>query len=118
MPTPTAVVINPGGTIGIETVGGPTVIRALVSYTLASSAPVHHSSLVDNNGVLERPAYDIGGPALALTLPDLSGTAVNLLNFRGEPVVIFFWDPKCGYCAQMLDDLKAWEADPRSALLD
>ena len=26
--------------------------------------------------------------------------------------MILFWNPGCGFCDRMLDDLKAWEADP------
>jgi protein-disulfide isomerase len=25
---------------------------------------------------------------------------------------VLFWNPGCGFCQQMLPDLKAWEADP------
>jgi len=25
---------------------------------------------------------------------------------------VLFWNPGCGFCRQMLDDLKAWEANP------
>jgi hypothetical protein len=26
--------------------------------------------------------------------------------------LLLFWNPDCGFCQQMLDDLKAWEASP------
>jgi peroxiredoxin len=54
----------------------------------------------------------IGDPALALRLPDLDGKIVDLAQFRGRPTLVLFWNPGCGFCAQMLDDLKAWEARP------
>jgi thiol-disulfide isomerase/thioredoxin len=28
-----------------------------------------------------------------------------------EETVLLFWNPGCGFCAQMLDDLRAWEAE-------
>jgi protein-disulfide isomerase len=47
-----------------------------------------------------------------LTLPALDGTPVSLAEFRGDPTLVLFWNPGCGYCARMLDDLRAWEANP------
>ena len=29
--------------------------------------------------------------------------------------IVLFWSPDCGYCQAMLNDLKAWEADPTNA---
>ena len=34
---------------------------------------------------------------------------VGLKRFRGRATLVLFWNPGCGYCAQMLDDLKTWE---------
>ena len=51
----------------------------------------------------------IGDPAPALKLPDLSGKDVDLGDFRGRDTLVLFWNPGCGFCSAMLDDLKAWE---------
>ena len=53
----------------------------------------------------------IGEPAPELVLPDLSGKSVDLADFRGEKTLVLFWNPSCGFCQQMLPDLKAWEAN-------
>jgi thiol-disulfide isomerase/thioredoxin len=37
---------------------------------------------------------------------------VNLASFRGEKTLVLFWNPGCGFCQQMLDDLKDFEANP------
>jgi thiol-disulfide isomerase/thioredoxin len=37
---------------------------------------------------------------------------VKLKDFRGEKRLVLFWNPGCGFCQQMLDDLKAFEANP------
>jgi thiol-disulfide isomerase/thioredoxin len=29
--------------------------------------------------------------------------------------IVLFWSPDCGYCQAMLNDLKAWEANPTNA---
>lgn len=57
-------------------------------------------------------ATKIGEPAPALRLPDLEEQEFDLESFKGEPVLLLFWNPGCGSCARMLDDLKAWEEAP------
>jgi peroxiredoxin len=54
----------------------------------------------------------IGEPAPTLKLPNLKGKKVNLAAFRGQTPLVLFWNPGCGFCQQMLDDLKALETDP------
>ena len=53
-----------------------------------------------------------GQPAPEVSLPDLSGNTVNLKDFEGNPTMVLFWNPGCGFCRKMADDLKAWEANP------
>ncbi|MFN2557675.1 MAG: peroxiredoxin family protein [Nitriliruptorales bacterium] len=36
---------------------------------------------------------------------------VGLEDFQGEETLLLFWNPNCGFYQQMLDDLKAWEAE-------
>jgi thiol-disulfide isomerase/thioredoxin len=49
-------------------------------------------------------------------LPDLEGHTVELADFRGEKTLVLFWNPGCGFCQQMLPDLKQWESEaPESA---
>jgi len=45
-------------------------------------------------------------------LPDLTGKQVGLADFHGSRTLVLFWNPDCGFCQQMLEDLKAWEARP------
>jgi peroxiredoxin len=60
-------------------------------------------------------APPIGASAPALTLPDLRSKSITLADFRGRSTLLLFWNPGCGFCQRMLDDLKAWEARPRGA---
>jgi peroxiredoxin len=57
-------------------------------------------------------ASKVGTSAPDFSLPDLSGKTVNLTDFRGSKTLVLFWNPGCGFCQRMLDDLKAWEANP------
>jgi peroxiredoxin len=54
----------------------------------------------------------VGDLAPTFTLPNLNGRTVNLSDFRGSRTLLLFWNPGCGFCQRMLDDLKAWEANP------
>jgi peroxiredoxin len=55
----------------------------------------------------------IGEQAPEVKLEDLSGKQVSLReDFKGEDTLVLFWNPGCGFCQQMLDDLKEWEQNP------
>jgi peroxiredoxin len=102
--TPSAVVIShKDGTIGSALAQGPEAIRGMIGATLNGTLPM----------AAPRPpaSLKIGEPAPDFSLPNLAGKAVKLSDFRGSPTLILFWRPSCGFCARMLPDLKAWEAN-------
>jgi thiol-disulfide isomerase/thioredoxin len=55
----------------------------------------------------------VGEPVPEVALPDLEGQTVELEDFRGEVTMVLFWNPGCGFCPQMLPELKAWEEAPQ-----
>jgi thiol-disulfide isomerase/thioredoxin len=55
-------------------------------------------------------AQKVGEEAPEVKLPDLEGNTVELADFGGEDTLVLFWNPGCGFCRQMLPDLKEWEA--------
>ncbi len=127
--TPSAVVVRADGTIGSGVAAGADAIRALVTQTvgLPTALPLPQPMAVpaatggcncgngNGNGNHAAPtmqAAKIGQTAPALNLPDLSGKNIDLTNFRGHETLVLFWNPGCGFCARMLNDLKAWEANP------
>lgn len=48
----------------------------------------------------------------SLRLPDLSGELVDLAHLQKRRTLMLFWSPSCGFCQQMLEDLKRWEDNP------
>ena len=54
-------------------------------------------------------AREIGEPAPEVKLADLEGTTVELEDFRGQQTLVLFWNPGCGFCQQMLPEIKQWE---------
>jgi methylamine dehydrogenase accessory protein MauD len=106
--TPSAVVVLPEGTIGSPVAGGAEAIGALVAQAAEdpTQLPVMQPTAVPVG-------RKIGEPAPEVRLPDLEGETVELEDFRGEKTLVLFWNPGCGFCQQMLPDLKQWEANPQ-----
>ncbi len=117
--TPGAVLVRPDGTIGSPLAQGADAIRALVAGTVGlpvlKSLPMAAPSGGNGHGVavaLSQPtAPKVGEPAPEFTLPDLTSKPINLADFRGSQTLVLFWNPGCGFCQQMLEDLKAREAE-------
>ena len=55
-------------------------------------------------------APTLGAPAPAIRLRGLDERWVALEQFRGQDTLVLFWNPGCGFCQRMRDDVKAWEA--------
>jgi thiol-disulfide isomerase/thioredoxin/uncharacterized membrane protein YphA (DoxX/SURF4 family) len=121
--TPSAVLVAPEGAIGSPVVGGTEAIRALVSQVVRERAqlpiqPATQGQPCPDCGKVHAAAptipaaKNIGEPAPEVKLPDLEGKSVGLEDFRGKETLVLFWNPGCGFCQQMLPDLKEWEADP------
>ncbi len=113
-----AVIIKPDGTIGSSLVGGSDAITTLAESTVG--APLSKPATNGNNGhqghehaMPQMPqGLKIGDPAPQFELPDLNGETVRLADFKESPTLLLFWNPGCGFCTQMLDDIKTWEANP------
>ena len=128
--TPCAVLIRPDGTIGSPPVCSAEPIRALAAQavglpvlkSLAAAAYENDHALpiaaVPNGSGAAAAASSqpvrpqVGEPAPAFSLPNLNGKTVNLSDFRSNKTLVLFWNPGCGFCQQMLADLKVWEAEP------
>jgi methylamine dehydrogenase accessory protein MauD len=120
--TPSAVLVRSDGTIGSPVLEGADAISALLRYVVGerSRLPMH---LGGHQGELRPAPGDaaadaaakgprLGEPAPQVELADLNGATVSLTYFMGEKVVVLFWDPECGFCREMLPQLRAWENNP------
>jgi thiol-disulfide isomerase/thioredoxin len=94
--TPSAVLIGPDGTIASWVVSGSDWIERLVAQALEGT-------------VEEEQGLPVGAEAPALELPSLDGERVSLEALRGRDTLLLFWNPGCGFCRAMHDDLLAWE---------
>ena len=133
--TPSAVLVQPDGTISSPAMGGVEAIRTLLTHALGERAhlPLMQPQLAQEgepcpNCGKAHPAavghaqhavpagLKVGESAPEINLEDLEGNTVELKDFKGEEVLVLFWNPGCGFCQQMLPDLKQWEeASPEGA---
>jgi peroxiredoxin len=120
--TPAAVLVRSDGKIGSFVAQGADAIRTLVVQaalgahrTPAKADGAHHQNGLGANGghaAAHGPAAKVGDPAPTLDLLDLSGKRVSSKDLRIGKLLLLFWNPACGFCQQMLKDLRDWEKDP------
>ena len=127
--TPSAVLVQPDGVISSPVMDGAEGIRALIAHAVGERAQL---PLMQPQAAQERePCPNCGkvhpaeghaqhalpaGPKVGESAPetkleDLEGSTVELKDFKGEEILVLFWNPGCGFCQQMLPDLKQWEED-------
>lgn len=99
--TPSAVLVRQDGTIGSWVASGRDWIEHLVAVAL------------DEDDVGQ--GIPVGTPVPALELPSLSGDMVPLESLRGRDALLLFWNPACGFCRSMHDDVVAWESSANGA---
>jgi peroxiredoxin len=123
--TPSAVMVSAEGSIESPVAGGAKAIEDLVAQAVGERTrlptrhpqpqehPCPNCGKVHPNGNGSQQTMPIkakvGQPAPELRLADLEGKTVELRDFKGEEVLVLFWNPGCGFCQQMLPDIKEWE---------
>jgi thiol-disulfide isomerase/thioredoxin len=124
--TPSAVIVEPDGKVGSSVAGGSIAIESLVAQTVGAPRPElpvqpqqaqgdpcpNCGQVHADNGQAASAGPKIGEPAPELKLPDLSGKTIELKNYRDKKTLVLFWNPGCGFCQQMIPDLKEWETNP------
>ena len=97
--TPAAVLVSAAGTIASSLAQGEREIETLVARAAKG----------DFN---PPPGLPIGSPMPALVFTNLEGASVPLADELDpeSDTLIVFWNPSCGYCRAMRDDLRASES--------
>jgi thiol-disulfide isomerase/thioredoxin len=90
--TPSAVLIAADGTVGSWLASGADQIERLVASALE-----------------EEPGLPIGSQVPELELPSLDGETVSLAELDDLDTLLLFWNPDCGYCRAMHEEVLAWE---------
>src|SRR5213593_3017727 len=58
------------------------------------------------------PGLPVGALAPDFQLASLAGGYKRLSDWRGRRVLLIFFNPRCGFCSQMVPDLAALPVDP------
>lgn len=95
--TPTAVLVSPTGTMSSWVAAGHGPIEELLEEALTAE------------WVAEEAGLAVGSPAPNLDLHDLDGERVSLVDPSGRETLVLFWNPDCGFCREMHEDLLDWE---------
>jgi peroxiredoxin len=123
------VLVRPDGTIGSPVAQGSEAIKALVYEAAQGRVPtqrplvkprpqgepcpdcgkVHPTNGNGHAHPVTSQGTRVGELAPPIELEDLKGSTVKLEEFRGEKTLVLFWNPGCGFCEQMLPDLKDLE---------
>lgn len=123
--TPSAVIVEPDGKVGSPVAGGSIAIESLVAQIVGAPRPElpvqpqqaqgdpcpNCGQVHADNGHAASAGPKIGEPAPEIMLPSLGGKTIELKDFKGQKTLVLFWNPGCGFCQQMLDDLKELESN-------
>lgn len=107
--TPSAVLIDAEGRVASRAGAGAQGIAAVIAQAVGSPLAVVRSQ--PNPQPAQPTSPPIGSDAPPVDLPDLTGERFTLAAGDSDTLVLF-WNPGCGFCQQMLDDLLSWEANP------
>ena len=92
------------GTPGAVLIGGDD--GAIASY-VASGREAIEDLLHE---VLDAPGIPVGGQAPPLALESLDGETIELAGGSDSDRLLLFWNPACGFCRAMHEDVLAWES--------
>jgi protein-disulfide isomerase len=59
--------------------------------------------------VIDVPGVPVGAPAPLVELESLDGERVTLGEPSATGTLVLFWNPGCGYCRAIHEDVLAWE---------
>jgi thiol-disulfide isomerase/thioredoxin len=96
--TPSAALVSPDGMLASWIAAGAATIEELMQESLRAQW-----TRQDEEGLA------VGTPAPELDLTGLDGDRVSLSDPNGRDTLVLFWNPDCGFCRDMHEDLLHWE---------
>ena len=106
--TPTVLLINSDGNIAGRLAVGDKAIREFVENVkseIDASKPLLIAPTNGNGSGKLKP----GEVLPAFSLPDITNKLMSSVELQGRKTLITYWSPTCGFCEQMLEDLRNWE---------
>jgi peroxiredoxin len=101
---PSAVVIDGNKSIASRLASGYEEVIELINHAASGTTrPWTGAEERESAGI------EMGALAPGFSLPDLRGRNVRLSDFRESRVLLIFWSAECGFCIEMLEELKEYE---------
>jgi thiol-disulfide isomerase/thioredoxin len=117
--TPGAVLIDVQGRIASPIAAGQELIAELVAAALDPrpapvvpliQLPAQRPELQAPPATLRPPTLPLGADAPEFDLRGVTGEPLRLTD-ADRATLVLFWNPGCGFCLRMLDDIRAFERD-------
>jgi peroxiredoxin/uncharacterized membrane protein YphA (DoxX/SURF4 family) len=104
--TPTAVLVNADGSVASRAAVGDKAIRELIEM-IKAQIDSREILLIANGD--RRLTEKLGDDLPEFFETDVFDKIVASQDLRGRKTLVTFWSLTCGYCDQMLDDLRDWD---------
>ncbi len=101
--TPTALLVNAGGTIASKIASGDSEIHTLIEK-ISENGFEDGLILIPGNG-----ETNLGKEIPEFFLKDLDGREITNEYFKGKKTLVAYWSATCPYCVEMLDALREWD---------
>ena len=105
--TPTALLVNSDGTIGSRPAVGDAAIRKLLEKIENQNFEAEPIFITNENTNGNGAKFNKTVPAFSLE--NLEGGKISQKDLRGKKTLVAFWSMDCGYCVNMMDDLRDWD---------
>ncbi|MBK9530036.1 MAG: TlpA family protein disulfide reductase [Acidobacteria bacterium] len=105
--TPTAILMDANGRVASHAAAGDTAIRTLVEQIRSEDLSREFAHFT--NGHNHAGTNKVGEPVPEFSLADVAGTEITSEYFRDRKTLVAFWSLDCGYCDQMIEDLRSWD---------
>ena len=115
--TPSAVLVEPDGSVSIGLAAGPGAIRKVFNDLVSKHVSELWREATGEKVELVANVATIGERLPALELADLRGRIHNTAALGDEPTVLVLWSPSCNYCRELLPRLRNLERSRTSPRL-
>ncbi len=105
--TPTAILMDANGRVASHASAGDTAIRTLIEHIKSEDLSREFAHFT--NGHNHTDTSKIGVPVPEFSLPDVTGKEITSQYFRDRKTLVAFWSLDCGYCDQMIEELRNWD---------
>ena len=106
--TPTAILINEDGIVASRAAAGDKAIRELIEKIKAEIDQTDLLLISSTNGDGHHASL-LGKTLPEFSLPTILDKNITPKDLQGKKTLVTFWSLDCGFCQQLIEDLREWE---------